>query len=174
MSYFDQLNNAELFALYAQGRSSRWDKIVGRVVTHINHGNGTVVEKDGFVLQVHFADEVRFFCELDFLASQLTRAVFTNISFPPKMDRESLIETLYCWNAEQKRLLGSDRGLRQSINQSELAYQRGLAQRKYIKLQKQMEPIVPDPNAALIQDIRSKKSEIHDYMKHEAQANRDG
>lgn len=103
MFYFEKLNNAELFATYAQEKPNSWSKVTGRAVTHAIHGNGIILDKTGVIIRVEFQDGIRFFCELEFLGSRIPKVEFTDLDLPPDRSRGYLIEILYSWENFQKR-----------------------------------------------------------------------
>lgn len=143
MIYYDTLNNAELFATYAYAKPAAWDQVIERVVTHREHGNGTIKAKEGMILSVQFSDELRYFCELDFFGSDFAIVQFTNISLPPKLDRDSLIDILYSWELKRsgRQYRGPHKHYRRCVRQAEWLYQQNLVKREYIKVQQQEERV---------------------------------
>lgn len=178
MSYFDELNNVELFATYALTKPGAWDRLVGQAIVHSQYGYGIVKEKSGVILQIKFSGDLKFHCELDFFGSQLPDIKFVNISFPLNLNRESLIETLCYWERRQSHgyNLGSAKGYRRRVTQAELAYQRKLVEQEYIKIENEKERMMYNADEVRLQREdaeRARRAGIHAYRWQEAQSSRD-
>lgn len=154
MIYYDTLNNAELFATYAFAKPVMWKRVIEKVVTHGRYGNGTIKEKNGVIFQIQFPDQLRCFCELDFFGSDFAYVQFTNISLPPNLDRDELIDTLHCWEIEKAGRLyrGPYKHYRRLVRESEWLYQQRLVKREEAKIQQQQERVIRETEQALLRE----------------------